>query len=119
MSDINNPALKERRRELRRNQTPTEYALWQKIRGRQLSNYRFVRQYSVGPYILDLYCPAKKLGIELDGEQHYARDGLAYDEERAAYLAGFGIKTLRFRNKEVIENLPEVLKSILNSLSCL
>ena len=52
--DLNNPALKDRRRELRRNQTPAEKIIWKRVRGRRLGGYRFVRQYSVGPYILDL-----------------------------------------------------------------
>ena len=117
--DINNPVLKDRRRELRKNQTPAEYVIWEKVRGRRLGGYRFTRQYSVGPYILDLYCPAKKLGVELDGGQHRARDGSLYDQERDAYLEGFGIKTVRFRNEEVMNNTPGVLETIMHTLSYL
>ena len=63
----NNKILKERRRELRRNQTPAEKIVWTFLRSRHLSCLRFVRQYSLGPYILDFYCPKLKLAIELDG----------------------------------------------------
>ena len=115
--DLNNPALKDRRRELRKNQTPAEKIIWEHVRGRRLGGYRFLRQYSVGFYILDFYCPAKKLGIELDGGQHRAKDGSMYDQERTAYLEGFGIKTIRFPNEEIMQNLPSVLNRILTSLS--
>lgn len=66
----NDPVLKQRRRELRRNQTDAGKALWMKVRNRQLFGLRFFRQYSIGPYILDFYCPMEKLAIELDGGQH-------------------------------------------------
>ncbi len=117
--DINNPALKERRRELRRNQTPAEKIIWERVRGRRLDGFRFLRQYSVGSYILDFYCPSKKLGIEIDGGQHRAKDGSMYDQERTSYLEGFGIKTIRIQNEEVIKNRQEVLSKILQSLSYL
>ena len=115
--DLNNQRLKDRRRELRKNQTPAEKLIWQYVRNRRLGGFRFLRQYSVDPYILDFYCPAKKLGIELDGGQHRARDGSLYDQERDSYLQGFGITILRFQNEEAIENTQQVLDEILHSLS--
>lgn len=51
----NDPSLRERRRELRRNQTDAEKMLWRQVRGKQLQGKKFFRQYSVGPYILDFY----------------------------------------------------------------
>lgn len=113
---LNSHLLKDRRRELRRNQTPEEKIIWELVRGHRLAGHHFVRQYSVGPYILDFYCPAKKLGIELDGGQHKAKDGSIYDQERTGYLEGFGIKTIRFENTQVLENLDDVPNKILNSL---
>ena len=117
--DINSPVLKDRRRELRKSQTPTEALIWERVRGRRLGEYRFLRQYSVGPYILDFYCPSAKLGIELDGGQHLARDGSLYDQERTAYLEGFSIRTIRFQNGDVIRDIQEVMTKISSSLSYL
>ena len=117
--DINSPVLKDRRRELRKSQTPTEALIWERVRGRRLGGYRFLRQYSVGPYILDFYCPSAKLGIELDGGQHLARDGSLYDQERTAYLEGFSIRTIRFQNGDVIRDIQEVMTKISSSLSYL
>ena len=117
--DINSPILKDRRRELRKSQTPTEALIWERVRGRRLGGHRFLRQYSVGPYILDFYCPHVKLGIELDGGQHRARDGSLYDQERTAYLEGFSIRTIRFQNEDVIRDTQEVLNKSSLALSYL
>ena len=65
----NNKTLADRRKELRNNATPQEAILWQHLKD---SNFgcKFRRQHSIGPYIVDFYCPSKKLIIELDGSQH-------------------------------------------------
>ena len=76
----NDQIQKLRRRELRKNQTEAEKLLWNKIRNRQLNNFKFYRQYSAGPYILDFFCPEIRLAIELDGEEH--KDRREYDKER-------------------------------------
>jgi very-short-patch-repair endonuclease len=100
-----------RRRELRKEQTPEENILWQQIRNRKLG-FKFRRQYSVGGYILDFYCPEIKLVIELDGMQHFGKDNKLYDEERTSYLKISGCKVLRFKNKEINENLEKVISTI-------
>ena len=78
----NNQILKDRRKNLRNNQTPAELLLWSKLKRSQLNGSKFIRQYSVGPYILDFYCPKFRLGIELDGNQHKSSDSVIYDTER-------------------------------------
>ncbi len=108
----NAPALKERRTELRKNQTEVEKALWDRLRNRQLSGIKFFRQYSVGSYILDFYSPKRKLAIELDGGQHAEHDNREYDEVRSEYLRSQGVEVLRFWNNEVIENMEGVLQKI-------
>ena len=70
---FNTTALKERRRELRNNQTPAEKMLWQKIRKKQLSGIQFYRQYGIGAYIADFYAPVLRLCIEVDGIQHHTK----------------------------------------------
>jgi len=105
----NDPILKDRRRFLRRKQTDAERAFWSKVRNGQFHRLKFFRQYSVGLYILDFYCPAKKLAVELDGGQHNLSDGREYDAERTAYLNGHGIVVVRFWNNEVLQEIEGVL----------
>ena len=63
------------RKELRSNGTKYEATLWLILKNRQIDGVRFRRQFSVGEYILDFYCPELKLGIELDGQGHYTIEG--------------------------------------------
>jgi len=109
----NDRILKDRRRDLRARSTDTERLLWQKLRGRQVCNLKFFRQFSVGPYILDFYCPEKKIAIELDGSQHTTEQGVAYDVERNAYLTGKDVKVMRFWNNEVLTNVDGVVMKVL------
>ncbi|MES3031883.1 MAG: DUF559 domain-containing protein [Patescibacteria group bacterium] len=99
---------------LRRNQTPQELILWAQLRRKQLG-YKFKRQYSVGPYVLDFYCPTKKLAIEIDGSQHL--DNKEYDWERTDYLSVLEIKVLRFWNDEINTNIDGVVEKIISELS--
>ena len=69
---------------------------------------KFFRQYSFGPYILDFYCPQKKLAVELDGGQHNQPDNIEYDKVRSEYLKAHGIETLRFWNNDVLMNIEGV-----------
>lgn len=80
--------------------------------GRTLAGKKFRRQHSVGFYILDFYCPAERLCIELDGAEHFTGSGMAYDEERTLFLKSLNIRVLRFENKEVFEALNSVLDRI-------
>jgi very-short-patch-repair endonuclease len=112
----NNPKLKQRRRELRRNQTDAEKVLWHHLRNRQLNGMKFLRQYSVGPYILDFYCSGLKFAIELDGGQHAEEDKREYDDFRSEYLKTHGIETVRFWNNEVMVNTEGVLERIAERL---
>jgi very-short-patch-repair endonuclease len=113
----NDPALKDRRRELRHNQTDAEKALWAQVRNKQFFGLKFFRQYSVGAYILDFYCPEKKLAVELDGGQHNLSEGREYDAERTAYLNSHGIEVVRFWNNEVLCEMEGVLKSLTQRLT--
>lgn len=109
----NRPILKERRKELRNNATPAEQQLWSMLKHSNLGGFKFRRQHSVGPYILDFYCPAEKLAIELDGDSHFSEEAVVYDRERTAYLNVLGIRVLRFWNTDVYENIEAVCERIL------
>ncbi len=105
-----------KRKELRNNPTHAEVFLWQKIKQSQLG-YKFRRQHSIGPFILDFYCPNKKLAIELDGSQHYSDEGLEYDAKRTDYLKSHGMRVLRFSNLDVENNMNGVLMKIEEELN--
>jgi very-short-patch-repair endonuclease len=108
----NDPTLKQRRRELRRNQTDAERALWAKVRNQQVFGMRFFRQYSIGPYILDFYCPTVKLAVELDGGQHNQSDNREYDSARSEYLKAQGIDVMRFWDNEALLDIQSVLSKL-------
>ncbi|HCN62428.1 MAG TPA: hypothetical protein DIT33_03415 [Pseudomonas sp.] len=99
-------------RRLRVEQTDCELHLWQKIRARQLLNLKFRRQHPCPPFVLDFYCVELKLAIELDGGQHFDAQSLACDRRRTAYLQGLGITVLRFDNRQVLEQMNEVLEEV-------
>ena len=102
-----------RRKELRNNSTSAESVLWNMLKSRNVCGLKFRRQHSVGPYILDFYCPEAKLGIELDGAGHCTIDGVKYDQQRSAYLFNErNIKILRFENRDLYYNLEGVLNDI-------
>ena len=99
-------------RQLRSTATDAETLLWRHLRGRQLAGRKFRRQHPVPPYVLDFYCEALHLGIELDGGQHYLEEGQQRDQRRLEYLLCQGIRLLRFSNREVLLELPAVLERI-------
>jgi very-short-patch-repair endonuclease len=109
---FNRGRLKDTRRELRTRGTPAEAALWRALKNRQLGGRRFRRQFSVGRYVLDFYCPAERLAVELDGAWHARPEASAYDAERDRYFGDLGIRVLRFENRLVFECLEEVLEEI-------
>jgi len=104
--------LKNLRRQNRSNLTPAEAELWKHLQSGKLEGRKFRRQHSVGNYILDFYCPQEKLGIELDGKNHFSDNGYEADASRTAYLNSLNIRIIRFENKEVFEQLEGVLEEI-------
>lgn len=107
----NDPSAKERRRELRKNPTDAERKVWSILKGGQLG-VRFFRQYSVGSYVLDFYCPARRLAVEVDGGQHGEEMHRQHDSARTAYLAQQDIRVLRFWNDEALRNIEGVWQKI-------
>ena len=108
----NRPEELTERRSLRTNGTKEEAMMWKVLKNRQVSGVRFRRQFSVGAYILDFYCPELKLCIELDGAGHYNSEGLRNDYVRDKYLSELGIRVLRFENRAVLKMQPVMLAEI-------
>ena len=104
--------LKENRKQLRNRLTPAEAKLWSLLKNSQLEKRKFRRQHSVGPYVLDFYCPSERLCIELDGAAHFTDGGYEYDSARTEYLDALNIYVIRFENKDLFENTERVLAEI-------
>ena len=97
-------------RQLRKKMTKEERHLWYDF----LRSYpvRFSRQKVLGKYIVDFYSAEAKLVIELDGSQHFEKENMDYDEERTAFLEGYGLRVLRIPNIEVTRNFHGVCEYI-------
>jgi very-short-patch-repair endonuclease len=106
----------QKRKLLRKDQTEAEKQLWESLRSKRFNSLKFSRQYGIGHYIADFYCPALKLAIELDGHKHFSEAGVEYDRERSKYFSAIGIKTIRFSNKDALKNLCTVLANIEETL---
>ncbi|MCL4492250.1 MAG: DUF559 domain-containing protein [Nitrospirae bacterium] len=108
--------LRENRKRLRNSLTPAEAKLWSLLKNSQLKGRKFRRQHSVGPYVLDFYCPSERLCIELDGATHFTDGGYEYDTARTEYLEALGIRVMRFENADVFENTEGVLEEIMRTI---
>jgi len=105
------PMVLARARQLRRPQTPAESVLWARLRERQLGGFKFRRQHPVGRVIVDFYCNACRLAVEVDGDSH--AEQAEYDEARTEWLREQGIRVIRFTNRDVLHHLDAVLEKIL------
>ena len=101
-----------RARYLRKNATDCERILWRHLRNRNFARYKFRRQHPIGRYVVDFYCPAVKLAVELDGSGHGYRLREAYDRAREQFLSKNEIAVVRFWNHQVREELDSVLQAI-------
>ncbi|AQG81729.1 hypothetical protein AWR27_21950 [Spirosoma montaniterrae] len=108
----NRKNMEELRRELRKQLTDAEAILWSYLRSNQLGGRKFRRQHSVGSYVLDFYCTAERLAIEVDGSVHQQPENLLHDQERDDALANLGIRTIRIKNDEVEADISSVLQRI-------
>ena len=106
----------ERARTLRKKPTWAEKLMWNWLRDRRFSAYKFRRSYPCGIYYLDFFCQEASLSIELDGGQHGFPDQQAHDAERTKFLASMGIKELRFWNGQLRREKQFVRDVIFNAL---
>jgi very-short-patch-repair endonuclease len=100
----------ERAKELRQQMTPAEKILWEHLRVNRLNGLHFRRQQIIDGFIVDFYCHAASLVIEVDGKIHEQQ--IEYDLERDKVLTARGLRSLRFKNEEVINELDQVLVKI-------
>jgi very-short-patch-repair endonuclease len=103
-----------RARDLRKNQTNPERLLWRHLRRRQIADFKFRRQHSIGPFICDFACVEASVIVELDGSQHVDRSD--YDRRRDAFLPSKEFRVLRFWNSDVLSRTEAVLETIYEAL---
>lgn len=104
--------LRDPARDLRKNQTEAEKLLWSKLRRKQLCGLQFYRQKPIAGFIVDFYCAAANLVIELDGKHHSECNQLVYDRERTLQLEALELRVIRFSNQLVLNNLELVVVEI-------
>ena len=107
---FNRKSEQEKRRKLRKNATYPEKILWERLRKRRINGIRFLRQYSVGKFVLDFYSPKVKLAIEIDGSSHIGKE--EYDAFRQKFIENLGIHFLRFGNQAVLNDTEFVVERI-------
>ncbi len=93
---------------LRRDMTDVERAVWRALRNRQLEGFKFRRQATVGPFVVDFLCVEVAMVIEIDGGQH---SGEA-DRARTGFLEARGLRVMRFWNSDVVDNFDGVIEAI-------
>lgn len=104
------PKKLDRAKQLRTQMTPAEKLLWQHLRNNRLNGLHFRRQQIIDGFIVDVYCHAAKVIIEVDGDVHqHQRD---YDEARDRHFQINGLTMLRLTNEAVRDRLDDVLSQI-------
>ena len=103
------------RKKLRNEMTKSEVVLWKNISRSQLGGFKFRRQCGVGKYIVDFYCPAIKLVVEVDGLTHNEESVFLKDQERDNFLTDLGLKVKRYNATQVFNELSVVLQDLYNT----
>lgn len=112
-----NRNLKPFSRQLRSNMTEAEQKLWARLRRKQVCGLQFYRQKPLAGYIVDFYCAAAQLVIELDGSQHLEPQAMEYDRQRTLALEKLGLRVLRFDNRQVLLEMEAVMAVVWNAIS--
>jgi very-short-patch-repair endonuclease len=103
---------KDRAKALRRTMSLPEVLLWKAIKGGQIDGLHFRKQHPVGPYVLDFYCDAVRLAVEVDGGTHGTGDRPERDERRDAWLLAQGIATLRLSASLALRDVDDAVRTI-------
>ena len=110
--------IKERARYMRQNPTPAENILWRRLRCKRVRGFHFRRQHPIGRFIVDFYCSAARLVIEIDGSSHDTTEQKEFDAARQAHLEEIGLRVLRFSNTQVVNETDAVVAVIAESVGC-
>jgi len=102
----------EKEKELRKHMTEAESLLWERLKGKQLLDLRFRRQHPINIFIADFYCHSVLLAVEVDGGIHEIEENKKYDISREDELLKYGIKVIRFKNQDILNNIDDVIVMI-------
>jgi very-short-patch-repair endonuclease len=102
--------LKPIAREMRKEHTQAERMLWERLRRNQVAGLPFRRQFPIERFIVDFYCPAAKLAVEVDGPIHQYNQ--TEDRIRTEYIEAMGIRLIRFTNEEIFTKISTVIDQI-------
>jgi very-short-patch-repair endonuclease len=108
---FNATSMKNRRVNLRRKSTQAEKILWERIRKNELG-VKFFRQYSIEGYVVDFYCPEKRLAIEIEGSVHDTYKQKIYDKYRKRLIQAYNIRFLVFTNSEIFRESDKTIEKI-------
>ena len=106
-----NPLIFGMAKELRKNMTSAENALWLYLKG-GIEGLKFRRQHPIGVYIADFYCHRVKLVIEVDGSIHKEKEIIDFDQARQKELEEIGYTDIRFTNEQIKTEMEDVLKEV-------
>mgnify|MGYP000606112179 CR=1 FL=1 len=98
-------------RRLRSHLSLPEALLWSLFR-KQPAGVKFRRQHPLGPYVLDFYCAAPLIAIEIDGFAHDTGDRPLRDEARDAWLAAQGVTVIRIPAADVLQSPEDVAEAL-------
>lgn len=104
------PRMRDQAKENRRTPTRSEHIFWQALRNRRFAGQKFRRQYPIGPFILDFYCPEHRLAVEIDGPIHTIQSEA--DEVRQHSIESFGVRFVRLPSRLVETNIKEALNQV-------
>ncbi len=107
---MNKRKLQQAAKDLRRNMTPAEQALWQRLRANRSNGLHFRRQHVIDRFIVDFYCHGAGLVVEVDGDVHDRQPG--HDAERQRMLTARGLRVVRFTNDQVLNDIDSVVEEI-------
>ncbi|WP_041619568.1 endonuclease domain-containing protein [Stanieria cyanosphaera] len=99
-------------RKLRREQTASEAILWEALRNRKLEGRKFRRQHPIGKFVVDFYCDAERLIVEVDGSIHELPEQQVLHKQRQALLESLGLRFVRLKAKQVETDLASCLDTI-------
>lgn len=99
-------------RRLRKEMSKPELNLWRALRRGALDDHKFRRQHPIGPYVLDFFCSALRLAVEVDGYDHCVGSRPRRDLTRDRWLTAMGVRTLRIPAREVMASMDDTLSTI-------
>ncbi len=111
MHIYNNNKFKELRQKLRQTVTPGERKLWGKLRNKQFLGIKFFRQYGIGPYVSDFYCPEFRIAIEINGSSH-DESKFDYDRKRQKFIESLDITVFNFSEFEAVNRLQNIIDTL-------